>query len=193
MKGPNHKTSLVMQGYAATRGSLKLLEDPEVYEGRFRGSYLDEARETLKEDISANDALSGTFLNAGYKPRGKAESPEGKACGNEDAWPDHLPIVFKADGKEGVLNLLYRISQELGTGLEADLFAIPVRQSTIELCECADINPYLLDSEGVFIAVTDDEDGFTERFGGVTIGKLRNDNQKFVRIGERVSFLSPGD
>ncbi len=155
-----------MFGYAASKAGLDIIKDrPEVYEGRFRGNYLEEAKERLEKDLGSLAAAESTFPEVGTE-------------------------IFTAGSGESLFGLLYRISEEMGSGLEADLFAVPIRQCAIELCECADINPYLADSEGIEIAVTDDERAL-ESAGGVTIGSLRADRQRFVRIGERVSFLTP--
>ncbi|MBP5160276.1 MAG: hypothetical protein ILP10_08280 [Lachnospiraceae bacterium] len=141
---------------------------PGAYEGRFRGNYLEEAKSLLEGDL--------------------ADLREYRSL--EDSEEDR---IFKAGPGESVFGLLYRISEELDTGLEADLFAIPLRQCAIELCECADVNPYLADSEGTVIAVTADERAFREANGGTTIGNLRDDRQRFVRAGGRQSFLTPNE
>ena len=52
----------------------------------------------------------------------------------------------------GIMNALWELSRISGTGLEADLLAVPVRQETIELCDYFSLNPYRLLCGDVWVA-----------------------------------------
>lgn len=54
----------------------------------------------------------------------------------------------------GILASLWKISEDSGTGLEADACLIPIRQETVEICEFFDLNPYRLLCRNVWIAGT---------------------------------------
>ena len=45
-------------------------------------------------------------------------------------------------GEGGIFTALWRLAEEAGAGLEADLRKIPIRQETVEICEYFDLNPY---------------------------------------------------
>ena len=77
--------------------------------------------------------------------------------------PEMLSEPFKDEiharydlGTGGVLSGLWKMTEASGTGLRADLRAIPVRQETIEICERLDVNLYKLLSDGaVLLGCTD--------------------------------------
>ena len=48
----------------------------------------------------------------------------------------------------GIYGALWEVAEASGIGLEIDLKAIPIRQETVEICECFELNPYYLISSG---------------------------------------------
>ena len=53
-------------------------------------------------------------------------------------------------GEGGFLSALWKMAEASQVGLEMDFSKVPIRQETIEICEIFDINPYKLNSEGLF-------------------------------------------
>ncbi len=60
--------------------------------------------------------------------------------------------AFTPVSSGGFLAALWEISERSGTGLEAELERVPIRQETIEICEYFDLNPYRLLCRDVWIA-----------------------------------------
>ena len=61
-------------------------------------------------------------------------------------------FVLVRAGAGGICAALWELCETAGTGLEAELFKIPVRQEWIEICEYMDHDPYLLDAGGSLAA-----------------------------------------
>lgn len=57
-------------------------------------------------------------------------------------------------GEGGILSALWKIADEAGLGLTADLRKIPIRQETVEITEVYDVNPYGLFSAGALLIGT---------------------------------------
>ena len=86
-------------------------------------------------------------------------------------------------GEGGVLKTLYELAVSHHCGMRIELKRIPFLQSTIEICELYELNPYRLLSDG-WVVLCDDE-GFetldkTLDVPHAKIGYLTNDNDKVV-------------
>jgi len=97
-------------------------------------------------------------------------------------------------GGQGILSALWRMAEELGTGLEIRLRDIPIRQETVEILERFDLNPYYALSDGAYLAVTGRGDELMKaaRGAGLTcdeIGELRTGIARTVKNGESVRYL----
>ena len=68
---------------------------------------------------------------------------------------EHGAAYANALGEGGVFAGLWELAEALSTGLSVDLKAIPIRQETVEICECFRLNPYLLLSTGALLVVTE--------------------------------------
>ena len=77
-----------------------------------------------------------------------------KETETESIFPDSGE--FFAAGSGGLENLFYNLSVEYGEKIVVDLFSIPIRQETVELCELFGLNPYRMDSTGVYICISND-------------------------------------
>lgn len=94
----------------------------------------------------------------------------------------------------GIFGALWEMAECAGTGLEADLRKIPIRQETIEICEMYGLNPYGLISGGSLLIGT--PDGYSlvrelEKLGipSVVIGKAVPGNDRVVLNGGERRFL----
>lgn len=96
----------------------------------------------------------------------------------------------------GIFGALWEVAEASGIGLEIDLRAIPVRQETIEICECFQINPYQLVSSGsMLMAAPNGHDLVRElKKAGIeaaVIGKATEGNDRVLINEEERRFLEP--
>lgn len=99
-------------------------------------------------------------------------------------------------GAKGVFGALWEIGEASGTGIRVQLKKIPIRQETVEVCECFDRNPYLIDSEGVLLIGTSEGEHLVERFAqdgipAVVIGSVTDGRDRVIISGEEKRFLVP--
>lgn len=96
----------------------------------------------------------------------------------------------------GIFGALWEIGEASGVGIVADLKKIPIRQETIEICECFDINPYMLISSGSMLIGTDKGNLLVEKLAkqgipAAVIGRATEGNDRVVVNGEEKRFLEP--
>ncbi len=94
----------------------------------------------------------------------------------------------------GIFAALWKLSGELGTGLDVNLKLIPVRQETIEYCNYFDINPYQIESAGSLLVVTANGEQLVEQLReqeiyAAVIGKTTDGNDKIIRNEEEIRYL----
>ena len=98
----------------------------------------------------------------------------------------------------GVFAGLWEIAERAGTGLVADLKAIPIRQETIEICEFFELNPYVLISGGALLITTNNPDPMLEclrkkDISCQVIGHLKEENDRIIiNEGEERYLELPG-
>lgn len=97
-------------------------------------------------------------------------------------------------GEQGILSALWRMAEELHTGLQVHLRNIPIRQETVEILERFDLNPYYALSSGAFLVVTGNHEMLMDivRDAGLTcdeIGELKSCIARTVINGESVRYL----
>lgn len=106
--------------------------------------------------------------------------------------------AFYAMGTGGVLCAVWKMAEASGMGLEADLRKIPIRQETIEICECFDLDPYRLLSGGSVLLGTDRGREMVQlcRQKGIpaaVIGTAVKGSGRILRSGEITRYLDrPG-
>ena len=115
--------------------------------------------------------------------------------------PEMLSEPFKDEiharydlGTGGVLSGLWKMTEASGTGLRADLRAIPVRQETIEICERLDVNLYKLLSDGaVLLGCTDGakvvQECLHQQIPAAVIGKAVEGNDRLLYSGGLARYL----
>lgn len=97
----------------------------------------------------------------------------------------------------GVYGALWQLGCWMNRGLLAENKAIPVKQSTIEICEFLDLNPYLLDGTGGWLFVCRHELRLAERlktlgFEANRIGSITEEKERLVRLGpDDIRTLAP--
>ncbi len=84
----------------------------------------------------------------------------------------------------GVLAALWELGEAAATGFEIEYGAIPVRQETIELCECLGIDPYELPSSGTVYLCSEPEDG------ECVIGHTTDAAARVIRMKSGIRYLN---
>lgn len=97
-------------------------------------------------------------------------------------------------GEGGIFAALWRLAQNAGLGLEADLKKMSVRQETIEVCEYFRLNPYQLASAGSMLMVTGSGEELVsvllqEGIEASVIGSFKDNNDKIIRNGEERRYI----
>lgn len=159
---------LVMFGYMGLSGSLRVKrEKEEELRSRFVGTFLDKM-ETYQNYLFAEEALEIA-----------------RTC-------DASATMQVADG--GVMAALWNLAERAGAGLSVDMRKIPVKQETIELCECYQLNPYQLSSTGAFLVATDKGEELVElltkmQIPAAVIGRLTDGNDRVISSGGEIRYL----
>lgn len=94
----------------------------------------------------------------------------------------------------GIFGALRELAERAGVGLTIDLKKIPLRQETVEVCECCEVNPYELLSGGCLIMTTQDGPGLVtalEEKGipAVIVGRVTDSNDRILINEDEVRFI----
>lgn len=94
----------------------------------------------------------------------------------------------------GIYGALWELAEASGVGLEIDLKAIPIRQETVEICECFRLNPYQLISSGSMLMAAGDGRKLVrdlEKSGikAAVIGRCVEGKAKKIINGEDIAYL----
>lgn len=94
----------------------------------------------------------------------------------------------------GIYGALWELAEASGVGLEIDLKKIPIRQETVEICECFRLNPYQLISSGCMLMAAPDGRKLVrdlEKAGikATLIGRCVEGKAKKVVNGEEEAYL----
>lgn len=94
----------------------------------------------------------------------------------------------------GIFATLWELAEGAGVGLTIDLKKLPLRQETVEVCECCNVNPYELLSGGCLVMTT--EDGQTlvtalEEAGipAATVGKVTDSKDRILVNEDEVRYM----
>ncbi|MBQ8189213.1 MAG: AIR synthase family protein [Lachnospiraceae bacterium] len=96
----------------------------------------------------------------------------------------------------GVFGALWELAESAGVGLTVDLKKLPIKQTTVEICNFYDINPYELMSSGSMLMAVDNGHDLVraleeEHIHAVVVGKVTDSNDKIVINGDETRFLEP--
>ena len=94
----------------------------------------------------------------------------------------------------GIYGALWELAEASGIGLHIDLKAIPIRQETVEICECYRINPYQLISSGCMLMTSPDglqlvQDLKKAGIPAALIGRCVEGKAKKIQNGEEEAYL----
>ncbi len=104
-------------------------------------------------------------------------------------------VCMMHDASEGgIFGALWELAERAGVGLTIDLKKLPLRQETVEVCECCNINPYELLSGGALVMVTGDGAGLAaaleaEKIPAAVVGRTTDSNDRIILNGEESRFL----
>lgn len=94
----------------------------------------------------------------------------------------------------GIFAALWELAEGAGVGLTVDLKKLPLRQETVEVCECCGVNPYELLSGGCLVMTTDDGPGLVSalcanQIPAVIVGKVTDGNARILLNGDEVRYM----
>ncbi len=94
----------------------------------------------------------------------------------------------------GIFAALWELAEGAGVGLTIDLKKLPLRQETVEVCECCNVNPYELKSGGCLVMTTEDGLGLVaaleaEGIPAVVVGKLTDSNDRIIMNEDEVRYM----
>lgn len=159
---------LVLSKWAGLQGTALLAK---WHEGKLRERY---------PAYLVREALGfGRYLSV--LPEAEAAAAYG-ACAMHDA------------SEGGILGALWELAAGAGVGLTIDMRKLPLRQETVEVCECCNANPYELLSGGCLIMAAWDGlglKGALEARGipAAVIGKVTDSNDRILVNGGEVRYL----
>lgn len=99
----------------------------------------------------------------------------------------------------GIFAALWELAEGAGVGLTIDLKKLPLRQETVEVCECCGVNPYQLLSGGCLIMTAEDGPGLVESLHArdipaVVVGKVTDKSGRLILNEDEVRYMDrPGD
>ncbi len=151
------------------------LEGTAILADRYREKLLERYPAYLVEEAAGFDRLLSVIPEA-------ATAMKSGVCMMHDA------------SEGGIFGSLWELAEKAGVGLTIDLKRLPLRQETVEVCECCNVNPYELLSGGALVMVTEDGPGLlaaleTEKIPAAIVGRITDSNDRIIRNGEEIRFL----
>ena len=151
------------------------LEGTAILAGRYREKLLERYPAYLVEEAAGFEHLLSVIPEA-------ATAIKSGVCMMHDA------------SEGGIFGTLWELAEKAGVGLTIDLKKIPLRQETVEVCECCNVNPYELLSGGALVMVTGDGPGLlaaleAEKIPASIVGRITDSNDRIIRNGEEIRFL----
>lgn len=94
----------------------------------------------------------------------------------------------------GIFGALWELAECAGVGLTIDLKKLPLRQETVEVCECCNVNPYELLSGGSLLMTAEDGPGLTAALEArgipaVIVGKVTDSNDRIILNEDEVRYM----
>lgn len=94
----------------------------------------------------------------------------------------------------GIFGALWELAEGAGVGLTIDMKKLPLRQETVEVCECCNVNPYLLLSGGCLLMTAQDGPGLVsalaaEQIPAVVVGKVTDGGERILVNGDEIRYM----
>lgn len=95
----------------------------------------------------------------------------------------------------GILGALWELAEGAGVGLAVDIRKLPLRQETVEVCECCNVNPYELMAGGCLIMTCNDGLRLAaaleaEGIPAAIVGKVTDRNERILVNGDEVRYMN---
>ena len=98
----------------------------------------------------------------------------------------------------GIFAALWELAEQSGVGLNIDLKKLPLRQETVEVCECCGVNPYQLLSGGCLVMTAEDGPGLVDSLHArdipaVVVGRVTDKSGRLLLNEDEVRYMDrPG-
>ncbi len=94
----------------------------------------------------------------------------------------------------GIFGALWELAEGAGVGLMIDMKKLPLRQETVEVCECCNVNPYCLLSEGSLLMTADDGAALAAaleaaQIPAAVVGKVTGSNERILLNDGEIRYL----
>ena len=94
----------------------------------------------------------------------------------------------------GIFGALWELAEGAGVGLTIDMKKLPLRQETVEVCECCNVNPYLLLSGGSLLMTTEDGAALAaalaaQQIPAAVVGKVTDGNDRILVNDGEIRYL----
>lgn len=94
----------------------------------------------------------------------------------------------------GIFGALWELAEGAGVGLTIDMKKLPLRQETVEVCECCNVNPYLLLSGGSLLMTADNGTALTEALAAeqipaAVVGRVTDSKDRILINDGEVRYL----
>lgn len=94
----------------------------------------------------------------------------------------------------GIFGALWEMVEDAGVGMKVDMRKLPLRQETVEVCECLDLNPYELLSGGCLLMTAPDGAALLEALEkagvpGAIVGKVTEGNDRILICGDEIRYM----
>jgi len=94
----------------------------------------------------------------------------------------------------GIFAALWELAEGAGVGLDIDIKKIPLRQETVEVCECLGVNPYELMSGGCLVMTADDGEALVraleaENIPAAIVGRTTPEKSRIIRNDDEVRYM----
>lgn len=105
-------------------------------------------------------------------------------------------VSYMHDVSEGgIFCALWDLSEACKAGITIDMKKIPIKQSTVEVCELFELNPYYMYSVGSLLIVAEDGKGLVKELNdngikATVIGKITETKDKLLISGEERRYLN---
>ncbi len=121
-----------------------------------------------------------------------------------DRWQSIVPEAWAAvksgvramhDVSEGgIFGALWELAEGAGVGLTIDMRKLPLRQETVEVCECCGVNPYQLLSGGCLLMTAEDGPGLAAALGerqipAAVIGRVTDSNDRILLNDGEIRYM----
>ncbi len=95
----------------------------------------------------------------------------------------------------GIAGALWEFAEGAGVGLTVEMRKLPLRQETVEVCECCNVNPYELMSGGCLIMACRDGLGLAgaleaEGIPAAVVGKVTDSRDRILVNGDEIRYMN---